>query len=631
MRTSALLVLLIAATMPATFAQSLHPRLVDPGAPTDLPLATANDNRIPAGALNNGVLELTLDVVWADWRVENRDGPGLRVVAVAESGKAPMIPAPLIRVETGTSIRVGIRNTLRDSTITVFGLQSRPSGTPGSLVVEPAATRTITFDAGEPGTYFYWIQLGAGPSLDEEREQLAGAFIIDPRGGSPLDRVFVMNVFSMPIDTTLHAYGWLEALTINGLSWPFTERSRPAVGDTVRWRVINASQRDHPMHLHGFFYDVLSRGSLLDDTIYELEDRRKVVTETMSGRSTMAMEWIPTRPGNWLFHCHLSFHVAPDIRLPNVSETGHENHGAHMAGLVLGIEVQPGPSDLISHGAPRHLTLHANEYAPDALYKYGFSLDPDFQPDSLHGAVPGPLLMLKQYQTTFVTVENHMSIPTGVHWHGLELDSWSDGVPRWSASDGRVSPVIPPGGTFTYKLSLMRPGTFIYHSHLDDVHQLTGGLYGALLVFAEDDAYHPETDHLFIVGWKSPGAFSFNTFEYDLNEIELNGRTEQPVQHAVVGETHRIRIINIAPSGSISAQMLKGETPVPLTALAKDGADLPENQRIALEITPEYGVGETADFAFSPTEPGTYELVIGYTPKARWHQRWEVVASHEPE
>lgn len=617
MRIASLLLLAVACATQATLAQSLHPRLIDPGTRSGLPLVVANDNRTPAGTLKAGILDLNLEVVWADFRVETDKRPGLRVTALAESGNAPTIPGPLIRVDSGTHIRAHVRNTLQDSTITVFGLHARPAETPDSLVVAPGATEMVTFEAGEPGTYFYWIRLGAGiPFEDAEREQLAGAFIIDPEGGSPPDRIFVMNIWSDRADTSLIPYGWVEALTINGKSWPFTERPRPAVGDTLRWRIINASLRNHPMHLHGFFYDVTSLGTYLADNVYAREDRRKIVTETMLGQTTMAMEWIPTRPGNWLFHCHLSFHVSPDLRLPGAAEADHEHHHVHMAGLVIGIEVQPGPTDLVSLGPPRHLTVHANEYAADSLYRYGFALDPAFQPDSLHRATPGPLLVLKQFEPTYVTIDNHMTIPTSVHWHGLEIDSWSDGVPGWSASDGQVSPVIEPGEQFTYKLSLMRPGTFTYHSHLNDIDQLTGGLYGPMIVIGPDDTYDPKTDHIAIVGWT-------------VSDVELNGRNsgmEQPVQHATVGETHRIRLIHIAPAGRISARMLKDEKPVPIKALAKDGADLPPHQQVDVDVTPRMGVGETADFTFTPTEPGTYELVVGY-PQKNWRQKWVVAAA----
>ncbi len=170
----------------------------------------------------------------------------------------------------------------------------------------------------------------------------------------------------------------------------------------------------------------------------------------------------------------------------------------------------------------------------------------------------------------------------------------------------------------------MRPGTFIYHSHVDDVDQLTGGLYGALLVLREDETYDPKTDHIAIAGWKTPEPVMFS-------DMELNGREEQPVQSAFVGDTHRIRIINIAPAGEIAVHMMKGDTPIPLRAVAKDGADLPQRQQIEVEISPYMGVGETADFTFTPVEPGTFELIIGYGPGFEWHQTWEVAALGEQE
>ena len=40
----------------------------------------------------------------------------------------------------------------------------------------------------------------------------------------------------------------------------------------------------------------------------------------------------------------------------------------------------------------------------------------------------------------------------------------------------------PPGDSFTVLMTPPRAGTFIYHTHADELAQLTGGLYGALLV-----------------------------------------------------------------------------------------------------------------------------------------------------
>ncbi|MDX1674809.1 MAG: multicopper oxidase domain-containing protein, partial [Longimicrobiales bacterium] len=468
----ALLAVVVLSTVPVTAQQA--PDLLLLAHSPDLPLIEANDNRRPAGALDGGVLVVDLDVVEGDWRVETPDRPGLRVVAVAEAGGPPMIPAPLLRVGEGARVRARVRNRLGAGPVTVFGLHARPSEAVEGFVVEAGETGTVEFEAGAPGTYMYWVREGRQTTWDSvprfpDRSQAAGAFVVDPAGGSPPDRIMVLSIWGQPVvesgDTT-----YLEALTINGLSWPYTERFPMSVGDSVRWRVVNASDRNHPMHLHGFFYRVLARGTAVRDSLYAPEDRRLVVTEPMLRKTTMTMEWAPTRPGRWLFHCHLSFHVTPEIRLPGAREMDPRDAHVHMAGLVVGIDVAPGPSDLVRRGPSRAVDLFAGEYGAVPGFRYGFTLDGEAPADSLT-EVPGPPLFFHQYEAVDVTVHNRMSVPTGVHWHGLELDAWADGVPGWSASDGRVSPVIDPGQSFTYRLSLMRPGTFIYHSHLDDIHQ----------------------------------------------------------------------------------------------------------------------------------------------------------------
>src|SRR5688500_2117853 len=79
------------------------------------PVAVANDNRVPAGTLKNGVLTLHLSVVRAMFHPDRDSDPGIDVLVLQEEGRAPSVPAPLIRVPAGTEVRTTIRNTQKDS------------------------------------------------------------------------------------------------------------------------------------------------------------------------------------------------------------------------------------------------------------------------------------------------------------------------------------------------------------------------------------------------------------------------------------------------------------------------------------------------------------------------------------
>src|SRR5690606_38631820 len=104
-------------------------------------------------------------------------------------------------------------------------------------------------------------------------------------------------------------------------------------------------------HLHGFYFQVQSRGTWAADTVYARGEGRQAVTELMLSGGTMSMEWVPQEPGNWLFHCHFGFHVSHYLSVEKVPDaddplgpdaTDHAASG--MRGLVLGITVQPGRS-----------------------------------------------------------------------------------------------------------------------------------------------------------------------------------------------------------------------------------------------------------------------------------------------
>src|SRR5688572_19864009 len=78
----------------------------------DRPRAASNDNRISVGKVQDGVVTVRLVTREAMWFPDGPDGCALRVRAFAEEGRSAQIPGPLIRVRTGTEVRVSVRNAL---------------------------------------------------------------------------------------------------------------------------------------------------------------------------------------------------------------------------------------------------------------------------------------------------------------------------------------------------------------------------------------------------------------------------------------------------------------------------------------------------------------------------------------
>ncbi len=569
-----------------------------------------NDNRRQAGTMRGDTLVLQLMVRTAEWYPEADNGPHIMVEAFGEEGKAPSIPAPLIRVRTGTPIRAMVRNALPDSAIHVIGLGTHPVPLADTVHVSPGASTEVIFRAGAPGTYLYRAVIGNNPDgRPSERETAAGAFVIDPETGSPPDRIFVVNVIAEESGSKFR-----QAITFNGRSWPFTERVALTVGDTARWRIVNGTARGHPMHLHGFYFRLDADGDGRSSRTIPPEGRRLGVTEQLQPWGTRLLTWSPDRPGNWLFHCHLMFHVTAEARLDHDDTHGADDHSAdpakHMAGLVLGIPVSPRPGESYTRsGQPRRLNLyfHQGGRRGSIPVTYSYVLQRGATPpapDSVE--VPGSPIVVTQGTATDIVVHNRAREATGVHWHGLELESWSDGVVGWSSRGTAMAPPIVPGDSFIARLTLPRAGTFIYHTHLNDVAQVTGGAAGALIVLPPGESFNPARDHVYLSLWHGPPARRL-----ELPGLLINGDSmSSPVKEIAAGVVHRFRIINIGAAGVVRYSLRADTALVQWRARAKDGADLPEALRVMRPATQLVSVGETYDFEFVPPHPGVYEFFV---------------------
>src|SRR6185437_15495759 len=103
----------------------------------------------------------------------------------------------------------------------------------------------------------------------------------------------------------------------------------------------------------------------------------------MKPGSTMMLEWTPSHPGRWLFHCHFMIHIAPTVvRVPLYSRrfAGLDSHPVpmrmaadpqnamdDMAGMIMVIHVKakPGayPGKVARH--PRKIALVLQPDSPE--------------------------------------------------------------------------------------------------------------------------------------------------------------------------------------------------------------------------------------------------------------------------
>ena len=601
-----------------------------PGASNSAPLRiVANDNRRAAGTYQDGRLELKLDVVDGQWFPEAETGPSVTMQAFAEEGRAPEVPGPMIRVREGTEVHVVIHNRLPDSEVVVHGLHARPTTSDDVLRVPAGATREVTFQAGAPGTYFYWGTTNKKPLAFrvEKDSQLSGAIVVDPRNGPvATDRTFLIGVYSEDPDSaagrTPHPR---EIVVMNGKSWPNTERFTFNQGDTVNWRVINASAAPHPMHLHGFYFDLNRTGGEGADTLFTGSAVGQANTRLMPSGSTMSIRFVPDRPGNWLFHCHLAMHVDGTSTLENiidrhpVDEMERANHTMHheiheMGGLIVGFHVVPrGAQRAASALEPQRLRLlvQTSPYGYNRNPAIGFVLQGAAEPPRDSVVLPGPTLFLERGRPVRITAVNHLTVPTSIHWHGLEIDSYPDGVAGWSGMPGRLAPAIQPNDSFAAEFTPPRAGTFMYHSHINELRQTNSGMYGAIIVTDSSHRFDPKVDKIVLVGGGGPGSI-------EARSIGIVNGSIRPRMELEAGKTYRLHIIQIHPQAVVVFRLGGDSTTEMWTPVAKDGADLPIEQATPRLATVTMGAGENGEFLYTPSRPGILRLNMN-TQAAGWY------------
>ncbi|HEX9106499.1 MAG TPA: multicopper oxidase domain-containing protein [Longimicrobiales bacterium] len=592
-----------------------------------LPEVLANPNLERAGVLRDGVLTVALEAKKTRWHMDGTRSPPTIISAFSEAGRPPVAPGPLLRVPVGTELHISVRNSLQVPLR--FLVPASLAGGPNeiravdSVVVAAGEVGTLRVRAAVPGNYVYRATtVPPGPDVPADiGGLLAGGVVVDGPGPTPRDRVFVILETNLSKqDGQLVGNTGRFIYTINGLSWPRTERIRASVGDSLHWRVINASADRHPMHLHGFYYRVDALSGALPDGPAPGAGQM-VVTQLLTGLGGMTLTWSPDRPGNWLFHCHLGLHVMPD----SASAAPDDPHMRGMAGLVIGTLVRGrAEKSLAAPSAPaRRLRLVA--VAPPGGTaqepRMRFVLEEDGRRIDT-GTHISPELDLTRGRPVAVTIVNHLDEPTSIHWHGIEIQaSYMDGVPGFSGEGRQLTPAIAPGDSFVARFTPTRSGTFMYHAHVDDVREQDAGLLGALVVGEPGAAPSPD-DHVFFL--KSA------RLDQQL-PVEINGRSDPDTVVLHAGRPARLRLLNLsnhhlsefpvvlltsaADTGAEHAE----SSLMRWQPLAKDGFDLPATARTPGPARHIVAIGETYDVEYTPLQAGVlylqYRLALPGSPR----------------
>ena len=101
--------------------------------------------------------------------------------------------------------------------------------------------------------------------------------------------------------------------SLNDVKYGDAEPIRLKYGERVRFKFVNETMMTHPMHLHGMW-------SILDTGAKKWNPIKHVVS--VSPGTTVYMETEVDAPGQWAFHCHLSYHAAAGMFRKVIVEGG---------------------------------------------------------------------------------------------------------------------------------------------------------------------------------------------------------------------------------------------------------------------------------------------------------------------
>lgn len=235
--------------------------------------------------------------------------------------------SPKVSVRPGSLQRFRVLNAAngRFFNLRIAGVRFTVFGTDGgaiqepyevdSLLVAPAERYDVLFVAPRaPGELSFTTEpydrghdTGANPALALGKIVVEGEPVSAPRTIPTSTRALVRlpSVSTEPLRFVLGEGATPEGeltFTLNGKSWPDVPAQRLGLGEVRTIELENTSEMDHPFHVHGTFFQVLSTNGVPSARLAE----KDTVIVPMKGKVTVATRF--DEPGPWMVHCHINDH-----------------------------------------------------------------------------------------------------------------------------------------------------------------------------------------------------------------------------------------------------------------------------------------------------------------------------------
>ena len=289
------------------------------------PVITLNGTALP-WKMKDGVKEFHLVAEPVDWEF----APGMKVKCWGYNGRSP---GPTIEVVEGDRVRILVTNKLPEKTSVHWHGIFLPSGMDGvgglsQPHIQPGETYVYEFSLRQHGTFMYH------PHSDEMVQMavgMMGMFIVHPRRDlQPVDRDYAIMLHEWAVHPGTYRPDPMVMLdfnlfTMNSKVFPAIDHFVAKTGDRVRVRFGNLSMDQHPMHLHGYSFNITAT----DGGPIPASAQWPQTTVPVPVGSTRDVQFTANIPGDWAFHCHKSHHTmnAMGHDIPNtmgVSQKGLE-------------------------------------------------------------------------------------------------------------------------------------------------------------------------------------------------------------------------------------------------------------------------------------------------------------------